>query len=135
MPAAANPTRFNARFTELRGLLDCARTACKEAGLDAATIYRVELVLEEAFANSIHHGYRGETDHPVWLAVHILPEGLELVYRDAAPPFDPLQDTSLPADGSIGGVGRVLMKTLPQAAHYAFADGNNILTFQFARIA
>jgi anti-sigma regulatory factor (Ser/Thr protein kinase) len=127
--------RFDARFARLPALLDAARGACRAAGLTADVMHRVELVLEEAFSNSVRHGYGGETGLPVWLASRILPDGIELVYQDAAPPFDPLRDARLPGTDRIGGVGRVLMNSLPRHARYAFVDGRNTLTFEFGRSA
>lgn len=126
---------FDARLARLPALLDAARSACRAAGLTADAMHRVELVLEEAFSNSVRHGYGGETDLPVWLTMHILPDGIELVYQDAAPPFDPLQGASLPGAGRIGGVGRVLMNKLPRHARYALVDGRNTLSFEFGRTA
>lgn len=127
---------FPARFAALAAVLDAARQACRAAGLDAQVTHRVELVLEEAFSNSIRHGYGGETDAAsIWLAMRILPDGIELVYQDAAAPFDPLLAAALPQDGRLGGVGRVLMKTLPRQVAYARTAGRNTLTFEFARTA
>jgi anti-sigma regulatory factor (Ser/Thr protein kinase) len=123
--------RFNARFAELAALLDAARAACRAARLDPEATHRVELVLEEAFSNSVRHGYGGDSDAPIWLASRILPDGLELVYQDAATPFDSLRDVALPKDGRPGGVGRVLIKSLPRSAHYALIDGRNTLRLEF----
>lgn len=95
--------------------------------------HRAEIVLEEALSNSILHGYRGESDQPVWLATSILPDGLCLVFQDAAPAFDPLTTATLPDDASIGGVGRVLIKSLPRRAEYAQEDGRNTLRLEFDR--
>lgn len=130
------PTRcFDARFARLPALLDVARSACRAAGLTADALHRVELVLEEAFSNSVRHGYGGETDLPVWLTTHILPDGIELVYQDAAAPFDPLLDARLPGTDRVGGVGRVLMNKLPRHSRYALVGGRNTLTFEFGRTA
>jgi anti-sigma regulatory factor (Ser/Thr protein kinase) len=126
---------FDAHFATLPSLLDAARGACREANLTADAIHRVELVLEEAFSNSVRHGYGGETNLPVWLTTRILPDGIELVYQDSAPPFDPLHDARLPRIGTIGGVGRVLMNKLPRNARYTLVDGRNTLTFEFDRTA
>jgi serine/threonine-protein kinase RsbW len=132
MPSASVPCRFNARLAELALLLDAARTACLAARLGAEATRRVELVLEEAFSNSVQHGYGGESDAPVWLASRMLPDGIEIVYQDAASPFDPLHEVALPNDGRAGGVGRVLMRSLPRQAAYAYTGGRNTLTFVFA---
>jgi anti-sigma regulatory factor (Ser/Thr protein kinase) len=125
------PRRFNADIADLANLLADCRAACLMAGLDTQAMQRVELVIEEAFSNSVHHGYGGNSHLPVWLSHRILPDGLELVYQDAAPPFDPLHEAALPTDQRPGGVGRVLMKTLPGDASYALVAGRNTLSFRF----
>jgi anti-sigma regulatory factor (Ser/Thr protein kinase) len=131
MSAASLPRRFSACFASLPELLAVAGAACVAAGMNSQACHRVELVLEEAFSNSIRHGYSGESDKPAWLAATMLPDGLRLVYQDEAPPFNPLQDASLPQGDQVGGVGRVLIKTLPRSATYAREDGRNILTLEF----
>lgn len=135
MHSASVMHHFNARFAELAALLDAARAACRAARLDADTTHRVELVLEEAFSNSVRHGYGGDSDAQIWLASRILPDGLELVYQDAAIPFDPLRDVALPKDGRPGGVGRVLIKSLPRSARYDLIGGRNTLRLEFGRAA
>jgi anti-sigma regulatory factor (Ser/Thr protein kinase) len=123
--------RFPARFVRLPDLQAAVGTACDAAGLGQLSRHRAELVIEEVFANTIHHGYRGESDNPVWLRAIILPDGLRLVYQDAAPPFDPLDSAALPGNDQVGGVGRVLIKSLPRHAEYALIDQRNTLSFDF----
>ncbi len=131
MPDASSPHRFAARFNQLPALLAVAGAACDAAGMTAMARHRVELVLEEAFSNSIRHGYQGECDLPVWLVASMLPDGLRLVFQDAAPPFDPLHAARLPQQEQVGGVGRMLIKTLPRHADYALQCGRNTLTLEF----
>lgn len=131
MPDASPLHRFTAHFAQLHEAMVFAGQVCTAAGMTARARHRVELVLEEAFSNSIHHGYLGECDQPIWLALTMLPDGLRLVFQDAAPPFDPLQSAELPSAEQVGGVGRVLIKTLPRRAVYALQEGRNTLTLDF----
>ena len=131
MLAEYSPRRFSARFASLPELLAVAGAACVGAGMTSQARHRVELVLEEAFSNSIRHGYSGESDKPVWIAATMLPDGLHVVYQDEAPPFDPFQDVRLPEGEQVGGVGCVLIKALPRSATYARESGRNILTLEF----
>ena len=123
--------RFSARFAQLPKLLAAVGAACETAGLSHTARQRVELVFEETFANSIHHGYLGEGDNPVWIRTTMLPDGLRFVYQDAAPPFNPLQCATLPEPGQIGGVGCVLIRNLPRHVEYAQIDQRNTLSFDF----
>jgi anti-sigma regulatory factor (Ser/Thr protein kinase) len=125
------PYRFPARFLRLPDLQAAVCAACNAAGLGQLSRHRAELVIEEVFANTIHHGYLGESDNPVWLRAMILPDGLRLVYQDAAPPFDPLDSAALPGNDHVGGVGRVLINTLPRHAEYALIDQRNTLSLDF----
>lgn len=131
MPDASPLHRFTAHFAQLPEAMVFAGQVCTAAGMTARARHRVELVLEEAFSNSIHHGYLGECDQPIWLALTMLPDGLRLVFQDMAPPFDPLHAAQLPQPEQVGGVGRMLIKTLPRHAAYALQGGRNTLTFEF----
>ena len=133
VPLFAAPACFQARFADLPELLSAARAACHAAGLDHEATQRVELVIEEAFSNSIAHGYGGETDQPVWLTCHVRTDGLGLVYQDAAPPFDPLREVLLPRIERPGGVGHLLIRTLPRVVSYRHENGRNTLRCEFAR--
>lgn len=121
-----------ARFDELPKLMAMVRAACATAGFGLESCSRVELVLEEAFSNSVRHGFAGRDNGHVWLEWEILPDGLRLVYCDDAAPFDPLASASLPETGRIGGLGRMLIKSLPRRAQYAFDAGRNRLMLEFA---
>ena len=132
MSDSIRPTRYAARFDNLPAMLAAVQAVCQQAGFDSRARHRVELVLEEAFANSVRHGYGGEGDHAVWLSVAAHGTGLRVVFADAAPAFDPLAGAALPAEGHVGGLGRVLIKTLPTQVDYRREDGRNILTMDFA---
>ena len=132
MPDYPTPQRYAARFDQLPLLLAAARDHCRSAGFGPDATRRVELVLEEAFSNSIRHGYGGESGQPVWLNAIILTDGLRFVFQDAAAPFDPISGAALPSDERPGGVGRLLIARLPQHAEYAYIDGRNTLTLEFA---
>jgi anti-sigma regulatory factor (Ser/Thr protein kinase) len=134
MSDSSGPHRFAACFAALPSLLARARAACALAGLDPALTRQVELVLEEAFANTLHHGYRGEdAGKDVWLACEGGVDGLRLIYQDAAAPFDSLASALQPEEGSVGGLGCLLIRSLPGAAAYSRIGERNTLTLDFPR--
>jgi anti-sigma regulatory factor (Ser/Thr protein kinase) len=47
---------FAARPTELGGIIDLVRTRCRQFGVAPDLIHRIELTVEELFANTIQHG-------------------------------------------------------------------------------
>lgn len=106
-------------------------------GMAVETLLRASLAVEELFSNSIHHGYGGESDQPVWLAVECLSTGLRILYADAAPPFDPLAGDPAgvagndPATQRVGGLGRVMIRDMAQASRYRYADGRNEVTLDY----
>ncbi len=124
-----------ARFSELPALLSYLVEAAQ--GMTGETLLRASLAVEELFTNSIHHGYGGESDRPVWLAVECLPAGLRIHYADAASPFDPLTGDPAGLVGDdhvtrrVGGLGRVLIRDMAQASRYRYADGRNEVTLDY----
>ena len=62
--------------------------SCARSKLPRDTTSRLQIVVEELFSNTIKYGYGGECERPVHLRLRCSPR-VELVYQDAAPPFDP----------------------------------------------
>lgn len=79
---------------------------------------RLQLCLEELFANSIHHGYRGESDVPIRLKLDRSPERVRLTHADWAPAFNLLHVARLPADSERRGVGLNLIRALTNRIQY-----------------
>lgn len=135
--------RFPARFSALPEILRLIANT-ERAGLDAATLLRAQTAVEELFANSIHHGYGGESDKPVWLSVTTDGNRLVISYSDASRSFDPfatLDDAAhvIDDDGEatrLGGVGRHLVRGLADQSHYRRTgpaeDGRNEITLEFS---
>lgn len=126
---------FTARLAALPEVLGYLRTTCQNATLPRAMVLRVELIIEELFTNTVRHGYRADSDAPVWLQIVTAPGSLVLIYQDAAPAFDPLQYVAeLPAPVgalAVGGLGIHLVRELASSVTYRRAEGRNILTLTF----
>jgi len=98
-------------------------------------LLRLTLIVEELFTNTITHGYRGDSDAPIYIS--LCPDGnaVGLLYEDAAPPYDPLSRLSGPAAGltasldtrPVGKLGVHLVRQLTEGASYAHEDGRNRL--------
>lgn len=136
--------RFPANFDNLSRVLGFVTDAAMRAGLTPDQCRRVELVIEELFTNTVNYGYSteaqscSESEAEVWLAASETAQGLEVIYEDAASPFDPTGvDSGLAemrvARGEIGGLGRVLVNTLPASVKYIRESGRNRLVLQFER--
>jgi anti-sigma regulatory factor (Ser/Thr protein kinase) len=79
----------------------------------------VGLVINEALANIIRHGYRGAHDQPILVTAETDDGQLRLQIRDWAKPFDP---ATLPkkeaSDLKPGGLGLLCMRKLMDEAEF-----------------
>jgi anti-sigma regulatory factor (Ser/Thr protein kinase) len=128
---------LSATTTGLRSCLDRIRESCTRSKLPRDTASRLQIVVEELFSNTIKYGYGGECERPVRLRLRCSP-GIELVYEDLAPPFDPTAwreteppGAAPPGDG-LGRKGIVLVLGLAQSARYERLREGNRLTLRFA---
>ena len=100
----------------------------EKMGISSADTLRFQLVLEELFSNTIDHGYCGECDQPIQIAVQQRPGGLTLIYRDQAPAFDLTQaSVRTPGEDQLGGLGINLILGMVLAIRYhRIANTNQI---------
>jgi len=128
---------LSATTTGLRSCLDRIMESCTRSKLPRDTISRLQIAVEELFTNTIKYGYGGECDRPVRLRLRCSPR-IELVYEDAAPPFDPTtwRETTPPgAAPPLDGVGRkgiALVLGLAKSVRYQKLREGNRLTLRFA---
>lgn len=121
MPCLAQTVAFVAAFCQRQGVAD-----------DDAL--RLNLIIEELFTNTVHHGHGGDSDAPIRLQLGVDAESLMLCYEDSAPPFDPvhhLSQASAALDGveqrPVGGLGLLLVAHLAQRMDYqALTAGNRL---------
>jgi anti-sigma regulatory factor (Ser/Thr protein kinase) len=121
-----------ARVVSLPRLLAWVELEATAGGIDDAKVKRIQLTVEELFANTIHHGYRKESDATIWLTLHISANMATLVFCDSATPFNLLEATSLPASVErLGGVGLNLIRALTSKISYRYENNRNITTLFF----
>ena len=80
---------FRARlpsFAEVRALAEAFGQA---VGADHDATLRVVLVLEELFTNTVAHGYPAGSEGPVWVALAMKGDAIEITYEDACPALIP----------------------------------------------
>ena len=114
---------------------------CARHGIARNDALRLTLIVEELFTNSVAHGYGGECDAPIDVALSVDAGVVTLVYEDAAPSFDPLSRPPVPPaelaasveSRPVGGLGIHLVKQLVASAHYAREDGRNRLRLGIRR--
>ena len=102
-------------------------TMAAHEGLDDLAACHLILAMDEALTNVIRHGYDGDPNGRIWIAISTLDEGagIRVVIEDRARTVDPdaLQSRDL-EDIRPGGLGMHLMRTLVDLfEHLPRADG------------
>jgi anti-sigma regulatory factor (Ser/Thr protein kinase) len=122
---------FSARQAEFDAISQFIETAC--ASLKDDERLRIILLVEELFANSVNHGYGGDSDEPVWLSLRVDGQSCRLVYEDRAPPYNPFTAaTGGNTEGDldhrpIGGLGIVLLIELSTSRRYERRGDRNVI--------
>lgn len=130
--------RFSARQAEFDAIADFIEAAC--ASLKDEERLRIVLLVEELFANSVNHGYGGDSDQPVWLSVRVDDAACRLVYEDCAPPYNPFTAaTGTNTEGDIdhrpiGGLGIVLLIELSTRRSYERRGDRNVIELDVPRV-
>ncbi len=122
-------------MTEIRAFVE---SACTLAGIGREDCLKVLLIVEELFTNTVIHGYRGESESPVWMAFEPGETGFTLRYEDAAPAHNPFgeyrpMDTAvLLAQQPVGGLGLKLIRSLVSDASYNREGERNCIRLAFS---
>ncbi|MGB7541493.1 MAG: ATP-binding protein [Burkholderiales bacterium] len=121
-------------MAEIRAFID---GVCATAGIKHEECLKLQLIVEELFTNTITHGYGGNSDSPVWIALEPCAAGLALSYQDEAPPHDPLSSyrpmktTILVAEQPVGGLGMQLIRKLATDLSYHRDQDRNCIRLTF----
>jgi phosphoserine phosphatase RsbU/P len=117
---------------DLPGVLDGVEQFCHARGLARETALEVRLVSEEVLTNFVKYADGVREQRVVELRLAVSSEAVRMEFRDAGPPFNPLDvpppDLKSRLDERvIGGLGVHLVKSLVDDATYS-RDGNaNVL--------
>lgn len=100
--------------------------------LPMATVFNLNLALEEAVVNVMNYAYPGEVGRPVTLTAQKGEDRVFFTIEDEGVPFDPTQqeepDLTLDADERpIGGLGIFLIRQTMSDVSYERRDNKNIL--------
>ncbi len=133
---------FPARLAMLPATAAFVQDFCDRHRIVRDDCMRLMLIIEELFTNSVEHGYHGESDAPIRIALDVEHGGIAVIYEDSAPRYDPLArlaglppglarpDESRP----VGGLGVYLVGQLVERSSYVYEAGFNRLrlTMTFA---
>lgn len=138
MHTGSETLTLHADLAELAQVNAWLATAAARLALPEATIFALDLCLEEAVSNIIRYSLADAPPEQQAVRLTMSREAtlLRLVIEDHGPEFDPLQapDPQLPTrleDAAIGGLGIHLMRRFTQSMHYQRHDGINRLSLDF----
>jgi len=104
----------------------------RDLGLDEASIYALELAVDEACTNVITHAYDGQGG-PLEITIKAVDGWVEVVIRDWGEVFDPdsipVPDVEAPLEQRpMGGVGLFLMRQVMDRVDFRFSEtrGNTL---------
>jgi len=121
------PARLSA-FEQVKSLIEEFGEA---AGLGREDRHKLTLIVEELFTNTVTHGHHGDSDAPVQVTLEVTDAGVELIYEDSAPQYDPVAASrrtdieSTINERRVGGLGVFLTISLTNGAVYRFVEGRN----------
>ena len=130
--------RFPAKMDSMAEIRTFVEDACTTARIGREDCLKLLLIVEELFTNTVTHGYREESESPVWIAFDPCDTGFTLRYEDAAPPHNPFgeyrpMDTAvLIAQQPVGGLGLKLIRSLATDAGYSREGERNCIRLTFA---
>ncbi len=109
-------------------VLDEVAAAMERAGYSARDLFAVRLSLEEALANGLKHGTKGDPGKPVQVRYHVGPDRTLAEVEDPGPGFDPaaVPDPQAPQNlARPGGRGLLLMRRYTSWVRY-HGRGNRV---------
>lgn len=122
-----------ARLENLPAFVDAIRLACDEVGAHTQVRDDLQLIVEEACVNVMHHAYPAGQPGPLTMAIYRqsapLKEALVVRLRDHGKPFDPvaapMPDLEEAAETRpIGGLGTMLIRQMSDELHYERQHGD-----------
>ena len=132
--SAGDERIFKARLALLADAAAFIEDFCAQNGVASREALRLMLIVEELFTNTVTHGYQGDCDASIRVALSVDSGAVALFYEDAAPRYDPLSRLAPAADEDasirsrpVGGLGVLLVTQIAQNARYAYEDGWNRL--------
>lgn len=136
---SARVEEFPARFESLNPIREFVGEAARDCGLDEASVYAVQMSVDEACSNIIEHAFGGECQDLIQCACQLGEDRLTITLYDCGQPFDPsaVPEPNLEADlqdRQTGGLGLFFMHRLMDEVRFKFVPGDgeepgcNILT-------
>ncbi len=122
----------------LETLMNGITNFLEDNGVDAQTVYRINLAMEEFITNIIKYGYADYDSHNIQVAIEVLPGEVVAVVEDFGRAFNPLeQESKVPEESlekqEVGGLGLHLIKKMLDGIDYRREGNKNILEIRKSR--
>ncbi len=106
---------------------------CAEREVPPATVYAVNLSVDELLTNTISYGYEDNEEHRIELTVRLDGDVLEIEISDDGVPFEPTSAKDPDTDAAIedrpvGGLGIFLARQMMDRFEYKRHEGRNVVT-------
>ncbi len=123
---------LNKRIEDIEKIERFVETAGKEMELEPELLYKMNLILEEAFTNIVFYGFEGRNDADIKINLSSDNGRILLEIIDNGKAFNPLEVQSdahsvLEDDTKIGGLGVLIIKKLSKELKYKRIDEKNHL--------
>jgi serine/threonine-protein kinase RsbW len=117
-----------ARFSSLETVRVFVVQAAEDSGMEAKTVFSIELAVDEAFSNIIEHAYGGESHEQVECSCRSTEDRLIIMLKDCGKPINPdiIPEPNLDAsleERRIGGLGMHFMRQLMDEVNFTFSKG------------
>lgn len=119
----------------LHPILDWIRDSLVETGFSESWVRKLEIAIEEALVNIIHHAYKDEPGDIEVLVSSEAGKEVRLTLADCGPPFNPLvhERKEIDPESNLeemdeGGLGIFFMKKLMDELSYERKGNQNVLT-------
>ncbi|MEW6028705.1 MAG: ATP-binding protein [Chloroflexota bacterium] len=125
---------YSSDYANLESIRDLVAQAAREAGMDEAETYHVQLAADEAASNIIEHAYEGRADGQFELECEVEGNKVTIVLHDHGKVFDITRVRKPNVKGKlsereIGGLGVYLIQKLMDEVYFeSSAESGNTLT-------
>ena len=138
MGKSTNSLKVQADLKNLSDIREFVKDSAEVAGFSEGEIYEIRLAVDEACANIISHGYKGN-DGDITVTVDHDNDSLTVSLRDSAPLYNPLEETPSPnldiplEERAIGGMGVLIVKQNTDCVKYQHSatGGNELILTKF----
>ena len=126
------------KLEELSVLTQILQVFLRPYRMPSATLYALELTLEEILVNIVSYAYEDDTPHEIEFKVEVDDNMIAMKFIDDGTPFNPLTvrkaDTQQPLmERGIGGLGINVVRKMRDMMEYQRKDDKNILRIWFQR--